>query len=145
MSENNEVNMSETVTMTMAELQQRIQQALTDSKLEVLEKSFEIFQKTEQATLREIFDKLRELGDHVTGWPLRLNECASGVDEDLKQYMDQHYMKIETANGRFNSMEERVDHGLKSIKLWIVATVGGFTAAGVVILWVLDLFQKAAP
>lgn len=136
----NEVDVADTITMTVHQrIEQGIEQAMTKARVDSLEKSFIVFQQKENEALREIFDKLREMNDHVTAWPLKLNECASGVDDDLKQYIDQHYMKIETANGRFSNMEERMNHGLNSIKLWIVATVGGFTAAGLVILWALDL------
>lgn len=134
--------MPETITLTQSELQQRIQQALTDSKMDLLYKTFETFQKNEQEHLKDIFDKLRELNERINQWPLKLKECSTGLDEDLKSYMDEHYMKIETANNKFQSMEERLDHGLNSIKLWIVATVGGFTAAGLLIAWALDLFNR---
>jgi len=116
---------NETVTITLADLKALEKLAVQEAKLEILVGDFQASRKHTDETIGQIFELLRE-------FPSKVNQCRDELETDIEKiYMTKQDGKL---------LEQHLASNIRSIKLWIVSSVGGFTAAGVCISWYFKLF-----
>lgn len=98
--------------------------AVQGAKLEILVEDFQTSKKETNDNLGKLFELLRSNAKHVT-------DCKDELEKDIeKVYMTKKDGEI---------LEQHLANNIRSIKLWIVSSVGGFSAAGVLMVWALKL------
>jgi hypothetical protein len=114
------------IQMTIQEIEQRDRAVAMQTKLDILIKDFQAGRTANDKHFVEIFSLFR-------GNEAKLHNCRDELQKEIKAtYMTQ-------AAGE--AMELRLSNNLKSVKTWIVTTVGGFTAAGLLVLWALNIIH----
>lgn len=136
MSEGAQTMAEEKITLTRTELEQQIKQAVTEAKVDQLYKAFSDHEIKEDSYLKDIFDKIRMVQEAMGGWPIKLSQCSDTLEQDIKDYVKENFMSKPDAE----LLKQSFSNELRSIKLWIVSTVGGFTSAGLLIAWAFKLF-----
>lgn len=122
--------------MNKSEIQQAVEMAVAKSEIAALAMSFSEHVSKEDTYLKEIFDKLRKVQEDISKWPLQIEKCSSDLEQDILSKIEATYMTKK--DGQL--LEQHLINSVRSIKLWIVSTVGGFTTAGVLIAWYLKVF-----
>lgn len=94
-------------------------------RLAVVEASHKILVDDFQKSRDHIDDSLNKIFDKVNSIPGKITDCKDTLESDIRQtYMTKDAGKLLQKN-------------INSVKIWIVSSVGGFTAAGVFIMWLL--------
>lgn len=114
--------------VSQEEIESLKQQAVQEAKLNILIEDFQRHKSDEEARWTEMFTLVRSL---EKTFPEKLSTCKSNVEKSVLDHVEEHYMN--KSDGKL------IYEKINSIKLWIVSTVGGFTAAGVLIVWFLKL------
>lgn len=127
----------ERVEMSVAEYNKAIEMAVMRAKVDSMNAAFEAHEKQEDKFIKDIFVKLELLQKEITQWPLHLNECSSKIENKLHVHMKDKYMTVDDAN----LLEQKLENSIKSFKIWIVSSVGGFSTAAVFILYVFKLLE----
>ena len=111
-----------------AELQAKIDEAVTKSKVDSLSVAFKDHEIKEEQYLKELFSKLNSMDSKMSDWTIELNSVSHKLENDiLDKVADKYMTRAETIAG------------FKSIRIWIVSSVGGFTAAGASIFYLISL------
>lgn len=110
----------EYITISLSDLKAIERLAVVEAGHEILVNDFQKSRDHVDETLIKIFDKV----DSIPG---KITACKDTLEDDIKST----YM-TKTAG-------VLLEQNIKSIKWWIVSTVGGFTGAGVVALWLLNV------
>ncbi len=101
-----------------------VKMGVQEAKLDILVNDFQESRAKTDKSLDAIFNQIRATGD-------KLVKCKNEIEKDMRDnYMSSNDAKL---------LEDRLTKDTKSIKLWIVSTVGGFFSAGVVILWLMNV------
>ncbi len=116
----------EKIQMTQQELEQHDLAITMQTKLDVLINDFHASRTANDKHFAEIFTLIRNNDS-------KLQACRNDVVKEV----DNAYMTKTAAE----TMELRLINNFKSIKTWIVTTVGAFTAAGILILWALNVIH----
>ena len=108
------------ITITLEDLKALERIAVTEAKLDILVNDFQKNRDDSKETLDQLFALIRAI-------PGKITECKDTLEKDIKDtYMTKDAGVL---------LEQRLTSSVRSIKLWIVSTVTGATAAGVFILW----------
>lgn len=122
-----------TVTLSVDELRQLERLAVQEAKLEILVEDFQANKKRTERHISDINDNISRIYDITREFPAQINQTKDDIERDFSlQYMTKTDGKL---------LEQHVTNIVKSVKLWILATVGGFTSAGLVILWAVNIFN----
>ena len=97
-----------------------IETGVLKTKLEILITDF-------QSSKVELNDNLTRIYELIRVFPNSINDCKDSIELDLHTY----YMTKK--DGKL--LEQHLSNSIMSIKIWIVASIGGFTAAGAVLIW----------
>lgn len=118
----------DSITLTRTELEAKIDAAVTKSQVGELTADLALHKKQEEIYLKEIFDKLRDLNSQMSDWSAKFSREINTMENDIMEKVGKKYM----------TREETIS-GFKAIKIWIVSSVGGFTAAGATIFYLISL------
>ncbi|MCH9735413.1 MAG: hypothetical protein K0U78_12820 [Actinomycetia bacterium] len=113
-----------TITLTLSELKALERLAVQEAKVEILVTDFQRHREYSEKTLTEIFTLLRDV-------PKTITDCRDTLEKDI----DDTYMS--KTEGKL--MEEHFSGYVRSIKIWMVSTVGGFSAAGIAVMWFFNI------
>lgn len=120
-------NDTDTVTITLADLEALQRLAVVESGHKILVGDFQKSRDHIDETLVKIFDKVNSIPGKVT-------DCKNTLEKDINdKYMSKEAGKL---------LEQRLTSNTRSIKLWIVSTVTGATGAGVMALWFFKLIGQ---
>jgi len=113
------------------EISQEVLDSLVDigvqkAKLGILVDDYRESKKQTDDNLKRIYDLLRK-------FPEQIKECRDELETDTATI----YMTKNSGD----RLEERVTSNIRSIKLWIVSSVGGFSASGIFIIYMLKLVE----
>jgi preprotein translocase subunit SecA len=122
---NNEDNK---IMITPQELQAKIDEAVTKSKVDALSIAFKDHERKEDQYLSELFSKISSMDNKVSSWAIKFNEVSHEMEKEILNKVAENYM----------TRKETIA-GFKSIRIWIVSSVGGFTAAGATIFYLISL------
>jgi len=100
-------------------------------RLAVVEASHKILVGDFQNSRDHVNESLNKIFDIVNSIPGKITECKDTLEHDI----DNTYM-TKTAGVL---LEQKLSSNTRSIKLWIVSSVSGATAAGVAIMWFFKL------
>lgn len=126
----------EKITMSRAEFKNAVDAAVLKEQVTTLTSTVEAAEIKQQQYLRDIFEKIRDVQKDIGGWPNRLSQCSSDLEHEMLEHMKRTYMTHK--DGQL--IRQEFTNSVRSLKLWIVSTVGGFTAAGIVLAWYWKLF-----
>ena len=115
--------------MTAQEFEQHERAIAMQTKLDILINDFQVARTSTDKNSANIFSLIRSN-------EVKLSTCRNDLEKDIERL----YMTKEAGL----AMESRLNNNFKSIKAWIVTTVGGFTAAGLLILWALNVIHISA-
>lgn len=115
------------------ELQSLIKIGVQEAKLEILVDDFKKHKELSERQLTKITTDIGRIYDITRQTPKQVEQCRRELEKDIHE----SYM-TKTAGAM---LEQRLENNIKSIKLWMVATVGGFTSAGIFILWFFKLIH----
>lgn len=108
------------ITITLKDLKTLERLAVVEAKLDILVGDFQKTRSDSKETLDQLFRLIRDI-------PAKITDCKDTLEKDIKDtYMSKTAAEL---------METRFNSSVRSIKLWIVSTVSGATAAGVFALW----------
>ncbi|MCH9712738.1 MAG: hypothetical protein K0U20_08960 [Proteobacteria bacterium] len=124
-------NASQTVTITLEDLKALERLAVGEAKIEILVGDFQAHKTSEEKRLAAIDTNIGKIYEIIRGFPTKVNDCR----DDLEQTIARDYMTKK--DGKM--LEQHLANNIKSVKLWIVSSVGGFTAAGVLLLWLFKI------
>ena len=115
----------ETITITQTEKDLLMQGGKHEAEISMLIESFNKHAEKEESYLQHIFRKLETLQGDVSQFPLKLTNCKNETEKDILDHVSEHYYSKEDAVKDF-----------RSLKWWMVGTVGGFTSAAGIIMWI---------
>jgi len=113
-----------TITITPEDLKALERLAVLEAGHKILVGDFQKGRDHVDKTLDKIFEKVNSIPGKVT-------ECKDTLEKDIN---DKYMSK---AAGLL--LEQKLTSNTKSLKLWIVSSVGGATSAGVFLLWLLKI------
>jgi hypothetical protein len=124
---------TEQVTLSIDDLKSLERLAVTEAKLKILIDDFKGNRKLTQDNLKDIKESIMQVYELSRNFPQQIIDCRREVEHDFEgKYMTKTDGVI---------LERHISDKVKSIKLWIVSSVGGFTSAGLVILWFFNLLK----
>lgn len=113
------------------ELQSLIQLGVQEAKLHILVSDFQDHKHDADKRLETIDTNIGNVYKLVRDFPERVKRCQDDLEIDIERiYMTKKDGKI---------LEQHLVNSIKSVKLWIVSSVGGAVAAGILIMWVFNL------
>jgi len=112
-----------------------VENAVTKVKVDSLTTSFSNHEAREEKYLMDISENLKDVQLQIGNWKLKLTECKNELHEEIMGNVTDTYMTKK--DGLL--LEQHLASNIKSIRLWIVATVGGFTSAGILVAWLLGV------
>ena len=121
----------ETITISLSDLKALERLAVTEAQVPILAADFQRHRDVSESALKDINDSIGKIYVIIRGMPKQVNDCRDELEQDIKN----SYM----SKGAGELLEQRLDNSVKSVKIWIVSTVGGFTAAGLFLAWFFKL------
>lgn len=117
--------------ITQKELESLIAIGVQEAKLGILVTDFQDHKHDADKRLAAIDLNISNVYDLVRNFPEHVKRCQDELEDDMEdKYMTKKDGVI---------LEQHLANNIRSIKLWIVSSVGGATAAGVLIIWFLNL------
>lgn len=124
---------TEQIVLTLEDVKVLERIAVTEAKLEILVNDFQSNKIMTDSNLKDISDNISKIYDLTRAFPEQIKECRQELEADIE---DLYMLKKDS-----ELLEQHLINNVKSIKLWIVTSVGGFTSAGLFILWVFNVFD----
>ena len=119
------------VDITQKEIDSLVKIGVQEAKLHILVSDFQDHKHDADKRLEAIDNNIGNVYKLVRDFPERVSRCQDELENDIKDtYMTKKAGEL---------LEEHLTNDIKSIKLWIVSTVGGATAAGFLIIWFFNL------
>lgn len=122
----------DSITLSLEELKSLERIAVQEAKLDILVSDFQENKRTSEIHVRDIHDNVARIYDLIRAFPQQIIKSKNDIENDLERL---YLTKTES-----QLLEQHLANNIRSIKLWIVTSVGGFTSAGVFILWGFKLF-----
>ena len=117
--------------ITQNEIDSLIKIGVQEAKLHILVADFQDHKNDADKRLEAIDNNISNVYKLVRDFPERVKRCQDDLENDIERvYMTKKDGQI---------LEQHLDNSIKSVKLWIVSSVGGATAAGIFILWFFNL------
>ena len=119
------------VDITQKEIDSLVKIGVQEAKLHILVNDFQDHKQDADKRLEAIDTNIGNIYKLVRDFPERVSRCQDELENDIKDtYMTKKAGEL---------LEEHLTNDIKSIKLWIVSSVGGATAAGLLIIWFFNL------
>lgn len=113
------------------ELDSLIKIGVQEAKLNILVEDFQDHKHDADKRLEVIDNNIGNVYKLVRDFPERVKRCQDDLEDDIKDvYMTKKDGEI---------LEQHLTNNIRSIKLWIVSSVGGATATGIFIMWFFNL------
>ena len=113
------------------DLESLIKIGVQEAKLNILVEDFQDHKHDADKRLEAIDRNIGNVYKLVRDFPTKVKECQDDLEIDIKNtYMTKKDGQI---------LEQHLDNSIKSVKLWIVSSVGGATTAGIFIMWFFKL------
>lgn len=126
-------NATEHVTLSIDDLKSLERLAVTEAKLKILIDDFKGNRRLTNDNLKDIKESITQVYELTRTFPQQIIDCRREVEHDFsKIYMTKTDGVI---------LERHISDKVKSVKLWIVSSVGGFTSAGLLILWFFNMLK----
>ena len=117
--------------ITDNELKSLIKIGVQEAKLDILVADFQDHKHDADKRLEAIDRNVGNVYKLVREFPERVKRCQDDLEDDIERvYMTKKDGQI---------LEQHLDNSIKSVKLWIVSSVGGATTAGIFIMWFFKL------
>ena len=117
--------------ISQQELDSLVQLGVQKAQLHILVEDFQEHKRTADKRLEAIDTNIGNVYKLVRDFPDRVSRCQDELESDIKDtYMTKKAGEL---------LEEHLTNDIKSIKLWIVSSVGGATAAGLLVMWFFNL------
>ena len=117
--------------ITQKEIDSLVKIGVQEAKLHILVSDFQDHKRDADKRLEAIDNNIGNVYKLVRDFPSRVSSCQDELEKDIERlYMSKNAGKL---------MEQRLNNNIRSIKLWIVSSVGGATATGVFIMWFFNL------
>lgn len=122
---------NEFVTISLSDLKALERLAVAEAEHKILAEDFQRHREVSESNLKDINVNISKIYDLTRAHGRQVNECKNEIENEMKDtYMSK-------TDGML--LEQHLANNIRSVKLWIVSSVGGFTTAGLLILWTLKL------
>lgn len=106
----------EKIIMSQVEFDQAIKIAVQEQRLGNLAEAFENHEKKEDEYLKEIFDKVREVQQDMSEWPLKISQCRDDLEKDIaKEFVSDKVFKLE-----MKRMDTKIEDQWKRITVSVI-------------------------
>ncbi len=125
----------EQVLIKLSDLKVLERLAVEEAKLSILAEDFQRHRDVVQSSMKELTVNIGKLYDLSRAFPDTVSNCRDKMENDFgKIYMTKQDGAL---------LEQHLANNIRSVKLWIVSSVGGFSAAGVSIMYFFKLTGHA--
>ena len=125
------MNNQGSITLTLKEISALEKAAVQGAKLSILVDDFQEHKHVADKRLEAIDTNIGNVYKLVRDFPSKVSRCQDDLEKDIER------LYMSKTSGEL--MEQRLNNNIRSIKLWIVSSVGGATATGIFIMWFYNL------